>query len=1015
KDDDSGETLTIGADTVVVNRDANLLSARGDVVFERKKADGSDFFLGEALELDMDDWSGVFLDGESKRGSGASADDALFFRADDILKRGTDVLVFKDGVVSSCEGEQPHYSIRASKIWILGGNEWAMSDATLSVGEIPVLYLPFFYYPGEEIVFNPVFGYDERFGRYVQTTTYLLGEKEPKEQEISLLKIAEGSKGYQRKVEGVFLRTTREPRKEKTADFLKVIVDLYSTIGGFAAAQAKVATLGPFSSIAGFAGLGVTRSAFKLTDGTYTPYAAAGDYASVWNPVDFFGTELPFRFGLDLSTSLGIGPLKISVSAPFYSDSYFNRDFKDRSENMNWLQFLDQETDTTAISKLSSFTDTLGLSVSVPSASLPPWLSGVSLSKLSSSLAWSSVLKAAPSDATQKALFDVDPTREFFVPYEWTVMDAAASLSGTLFKYPVAARAKAAAASSGAPEPAAAEPSAANPSAAEPADALLAEPAAPPRAPDALQAAKLELPALEPPWSPAEKPSAAAGDPVPGFAAPPLAAPETVAEREPLSASLAWTYAPSFSWKRRLLSSAWKEPADIDWSALYEARSVRNAGALSLSGSLYGGLLGLSASLSASAQYQDRPVVSGDPAYASASLLATWAKQDAEYRNDKVTGTLKLTSSPFQDYWLWSPTSLSYSLASKLYEYAFDSMDAASPADLTKATYRTTYADWTDETVTAHALSLDVGLKPWGQAQTLTFAADLPPLLEKYTGKLSLKAPWASLLVGASYSVPRKDADFAWTPLNASLSLGALPWPTLTTSLIWDIESNALTSLSSALAWRGLSASLSAKEAVAYRLESGTGWVSTGDPAFMASAFAFSFKDSWKPPAAWRNRISWTVDVNAAAQQSFLRFTDSSLDFALGLTFKVHEFLDITLASTSRNSSLWRYYPGLLDIPDEYDFPARNPLADLLDSFNFFDGTNEARERSLFKLKAISITATHYLHDWDLAMTFSASPVYNETTVGYEFKTNFSIKLSWRSVSQIKASYKREGDTVTWN
>jgi len=141
KDDESGETLTIDADEVLVNRDANILSARGDIVFERKKADGSDFFLGEALELDMDDWSGVFVEGESKQGTsskssgtaaGTTARDAMYFTADDIVKRGSDVLVFTDGVISSSSGERPYYSIRASKIWILGGNEWAMLNATLS-------------------------------------------------------------------------------------------------------------------------------------------------------------------------------------------------------------------------------------------------------------------------------------------------------------------------------------------------------------------------------------------------------------------------------------------------------------------------------------------------------------------------------------------------------------------------------------------------------------------------------------------------------------------------------------------------------------------------------------------------------------------------------------------------------------------------------------------------------------------------------------------------------------------
>jgi len=976
KDDDKGETLTISADSILVNRDANLLSARGDIVFERKKADGSDFFLGDALELDMDDWSGVFLDGESKRGSDTTDEDALFFRADDILKRGSDVLVFKDGVVSSCDDDNPHYSIRASKIWILGGNEWAMQNMTLSVGEIPVLYLPFFYYPGEEIVFHPVFGYEERFGRYVQTTTYILGEKEPKEQEISLLKIAEGSSGYERTIDGVFMRTSRVPKKGTTTDFVKIIVDLYSNLGGFMATQAQVATWGPLQSVVGFAGVGLTRSVF-LTSGVYTPFVAATGYESEWNSIDLFGKDVPFRFGWELSSNLTIGPLKVSFSSPFYSDSYFNRDFKDRSENMNWLQFLDQETDDTTISAISSFTDTLSVTASLPESMRPGWLTTANLTKLSSSLSWTAVANAGLLADIGSTLYAVDPGRSFFAPYEWTILDASASLAGTLYKYPAVARASGTAASADAASDSASGPE------------------------------------LLSPWAEEDEPvvasssSIAAAD---GFLPPPLASAEVAKDREPFQASVGWTWTPTFAWKRRFLSSAWDEPSAVDWSALYETRTVRNAGSLSLSGSVYDGLLGISASVSASSQYQERPRVSSDTAYASTTLLQTWAKQDAQYRNDKLSAALKLTSSPFQDIWLWSPTSVSYSLSSTLYEYAFSSMDPTALTDPSRAIYERSWADWTDDTVTAHALALNLGIKPWGYAQSLTLAADLPPLLEGYSAKLNLKSGWAAMSVSTEYAMPSEDEELAWDPITTSLTVGAAPWPTFTGSFIWDIEDSSPTSVSAALAWEGFSASLAAKEAVAYTLET-DGWTATGDAAFRLSAFTIAFKDSWKPPAAWRRRIAWTLDVNANAQQSFLRFTDSYLNFVLGFTLKVHEILDISFASTSKNSALWRYYPGLFEIPGSIEVAPINPFVDLYKSFNFFNTTD--REESLFKLKSLSITATHYLHDWDLAMKFSISPVLDGTD--YIFQPSLSFTLAWRSVSQIKAAYELEGDEVTWD
>lgn len=261
--------------------------------------------------------------------------------------------------------------------------------------------------------------------------------------------------------------------------------------------------------------------------------------------------------------------------------------------------------------------------------------------------------------------------------------------------------------------------------------------------------------------------------------------------------------------------------------------------------------------------------------------------------------------------------------------------------------------------------------------------------------------------------MPSEDEDYAWSPLSSSLTLGEAPWPKLTGSYVWDIDDGKPTALSLQVAWNGFSASASAKEAVAYRLSYGSGWSSVGDPSFMVNAMAMAYKASWKPPAAWRRRIQWTMDVNASASQSFLRFTDSYLSFVYGLTFKAHELLDLSLSSTSKNSSLWRYFPDAFEIPEEIGLDPVNPLTDLLASFNFFDGTGDARRASLFKLKSLELTATHHLHDWDLALKLTASPVLED--LEYVFKTDFSVTLSWNSVSQIKASYAKEGETVTWN
>jgi hypothetical protein len=149
------------------------------------------------------------------------------------------------------------------------------------------------------------------------------------------------------------------------------------------------------------------------------------------------------------------------------------------------------------------------------------------------------------------------------------------------------------------------------------------------------------------------------------------------------------------------------------------------------------------------------------------------------------------------------------------------------------------------------------------------------------------------------------------------------------------------------------------------------------------------------------------------AQQSLVRFADSSMDLTVGFTFKVHEFIDVKFASVSRNAALWRYYPGLFGLDPDI-FPALNPVEDILKSFNFFDSTGTDRKDSLFKLKSLSASMVHDLHDWDLTASLSLSPVLDRDTSEYYFKPVFSVLLAWRAVPEFKSSYKRDGEVEEW-
>ena len=60
----NGDTHRIQADSIAYDRARSTLTARGSVRYERKSGTTTEIFMGDALSANLDDWSGVFIDGK---------------------------------------------------------------------------------------------------------------------------------------------------------------------------------------------------------------------------------------------------------------------------------------------------------------------------------------------------------------------------------------------------------------------------------------------------------------------------------------------------------------------------------------------------------------------------------------------------------------------------------------------------------------------------------------------------------------------------------------------------------------------------------------------------------------------------------------------------------------------------------------------------------------------------------------------------------------------------------------
>lgn len=222
-------THTISADVLIFNKNQKLLTAIGNVTYSKKLASGSeDVFASQVMNFDIENWTGTILKGVSRQekqlddDEGEQYNEVFYYSGDRIIKGEGENLILENGLITSSNPENPYYSIKADKIWVLGPGEWAIKNAFLSIGEVPLIPIPFFLKWGDHLFFNPVFGKDDEKGYFVQTTTYLLGEKEEDpDNTFSFLDPSSGESDKKKVLDGFFLRPSDEEESDKKGNSLK--------------------------------------------------------------------------------------------------------------------------------------------------------------------------------------------------------------------------------------------------------------------------------------------------------------------------------------------------------------------------------------------------------------------------------------------------------------------------------------------------------------------------------------------------------------------------------------------------------------------------------------------------------------------------------------------------------------------------------------------------------------------------------------------------------------------------
>jgi lipopolysaccharide assembly outer membrane protein LptD (OstA) len=952
---------------ILYNRTRNLLTASGGVEYIKESGDTIETFRGERITVNLDDWSSTFLEGVSERG--LSNNSTTYRFAGTVISRtDEEVTVLSKAEISNASNAEAFWSIKASKIWLLPGSDFAILNAVLKVGEIPLLYIPYFYYPADEIVFHPVLGYRSREGNFLQTTTYILGRPQADTSaESSITNILGNSTDMEKRQEGIFLRSTGKKSQDPNDTRLSLIFDLYANLGTYLGTEFVLPRKGIFGAFNLSAGIGFTRDIYN-NGGAYTPFSLT-DGTSSSNNSRLFSYELPFRYRFSNTGSISAKYGSLNWALPFYSDPFVDLDFLKRTEIMNWFSMLkDTEADNETNAEntyIGSYEWRLNGAFNPPVSFLSPYITSLSVSSITSTIAF-----RTRQSATQAA--GVSPNRLFFYPDRFTLYSLNTSIAGTPFTIGGTAKKEA-------------EPE-------EEKEDLLKDIGSP-----------------RSPWGePREE--AAGNSGVPGQLIPPVL---TQSFELPRGGgprfSIDYRFNPSTASELQFRSTPqnWAEVEDISWSELSSILStVRSDGSVGFNinqndGSAYTA----SVQFSGTGSWQDYTYLNDDAEeFTDSTGQPDAQKIDAArlrtYNADYFTTSyaFSTTIKPLYQSAVWGNSSVQYTFKGLLAKSIFDGTGADPSWDVE-------YGKWDKENLETHQVSANISATVMDKSQTVSIIADLPPEDDTLAGNATFRAWISETSFRGRIFEPYDEKLRVFEPLYFTETLRFASNKSFQQAVTYDPELEEYTNLVSTLTLGGFSASLSAVRSHSFNLEP-QGWIqNTGDDDLKLNLrdLRISYVQRFTREALWNNRLSFSFNVNSSLNFDLQRYTYSRFSFTLGFTLTVKNFLDLTFSATSENAVIFRYVQNIpfFDLPVELP-GEQNFLIDLWNSFRFDD--EELRRGSGFKLKSFSLSLTHHLGDWNARLGITLSPYLEQNSFPYRYKFNneISFLVQWVPIGEIK-------------
>ncbi|MDR1257394.1 MAG: LPS-assembly protein LptD, partial [Spirochaetaceae bacterium] len=965
---------------IIYNRTRNILSATGGVEYVKEEGDKRETFRGDEITINLDTWLGSFIDTISERAI-AGSDTAYRFAGQVISQTDNETTVLKKARITNAKNDEQYWSLDASKLWILPGSDWALFSGVLRVGEIPVLWLPFFFFPADEMMLHPVLGTRTREGTFVQTTTYILGRPDSSAiKQNSISQILGSGEGMEQVREGMFLRTTGRKDTKADARKLSIIVDAYTNLGFYIGTEISLPKLWLINNLKLSGGLAFTRTVFR--SGTaYIPYNMEGEREQDWNKSYIFGMEVPFRYRLTTAPSLSGKYGSVSLNFRAYSDPYIDYDVMNRSESIDWMEMLRQgsatkiDPDTTNTS-IGQFEWNLTARPQFSTSFLAPYISSLTINNISSVYHF-----AIGANAKVRNEYPYSPQRDFYYPDKFTMYSISTGISGTPFTWSSAT--SVAEKDKEIPDPVKNFGTLRSP---------WEEDALKPGSPGAASIQKpfsLDVPALKQSFN--------------------------IAPNSGLK--IAWNYnlRPTSASELNYSTSSWTSPDEIDLS---DIKSILMR--VSMDGDTTiditdpnNSMFSLSGGITGSMQWQDHIYINEEaPEYKNKEAIN--ADKLANYRATVWNTSWRHSTKINPLYWspAWKATNMQYTINGLLARSNFDG--TADDPD-----WEVIYGEWTKEKITAHNMAATLGVSILDKAQSLQLQTELPPRDSSLSMNSTINAWISTTNVSTRINKPFEgDPEYQQVTFNETLTFKQ--GYTFNQNIVYDPSYSDLQSLASTLTLGKFNARYTAAHGPGYVLsydQGGNinGWKAraSNEEKLRPVSLGLGFSQSFKKENLLGKTLSFSIDSSIGLNLDLQRYTYSSLNFSLSFTFNVSKFLSLTAGTTSENREMYRY---LSFLPFFNEFSSEIPKSpektdnffkDLLNSFRF--DNEELRRNSGFKLKSLKFSATHHLGDWDAKLTVDMAPWLRTGSKVYEFDTQISFLVQWLPISELKTEIAYSG------